>query len=176
MASVPNPAASAPARVLDPDALVRRARLGSTLAFEQLVRLHGPRLHKFLVVRLGGERDARDVLQETLVAAWQALPTLEQPERFWSWLVGIAVHKAADAARARRPADELPDLPHHDEVELLELRRALAQLSPHLREVLLLRHLLCLSEEETAEALGVRIGTVKSRASRARRALEELLA
>ena len=115
------------------------------------------------------------MLQETLVAAWQGLPTLERPERFRSWLLGIAVHKATDAARRRRPVDELPDVAAHDGVELLELKRALAVLPARLREVLLLRHLLCLSEEETAELLGVRVGTVKSRASRARRALEELL-
>jgi RNA polymerase sigma-70 factor (ECF subfamily) len=177
MATAPEPArlTSSARRELDPEALVRRARLGSVLAFEQLVRLYGPQLHRFLVVRLGGERDARDVLQETLVAAWQGLPALERPERFRSWLLGIAVHKATDAARRRRPVDELPDLPAHDDVELLELKRALAQLPARLREVLLLRHLLCLSEEETAELLGVRVGTVKSRASRARRALEELL-
>jgi len=178
MASVPEPARRTPVprRELDPEALVRRARLGSVLAFEQLVRLHGPQLHRFLVIRLGGERDARDVLQETLVAAWQGLPTLERPERFRSWLLGIAVHKATDAARRRRPVThELPEAPAHDDVELLELKRALAALPARLREVLLLRHLLCLSEEETAELLGVRVGTVKSRASRARRALEELL-
>jgi len=178
MASVPEPARRTPVprRELDPEALVRRARLGSVLAFEQLVRTYGPQLHRFLVVRLGGDRDARDVLQETLVAAWQGLPTLERPERFWSWLVGIAVHKAADSARRRPVTAELPDSPSHDEPELFELRRALGELPVRLREVLLLRHLLCLSEEETAELLGVRVGTVKSRSSRARRALEELLA
>src|SRR3954464_2233713 len=99
MASVPRPAAQLSLPALDPTAVVRRARLGSVVAFEQLVRDYGPQLHRFLVVRLGGERDARDVLQETLVAAWQGLPSLKDPDRFWSWLVGIAVRKAADAAR-----------------------------------------------------------------------------
>ena len=150
--------------------IAARARLGSTAAFEELAREFGPRLYRFLVVRLAGERDARDVLQETLIAAWQGLPGLRNPERIWPWLAGIAAHKAADTLRRRPPLSVLDkeDRPVADSSSDLELKSAIEALPGHLRDVVFLRYLMRLSEEETAEALGVRVGTVKSRTSRAR--------
>lgn len=156
--------------------LVRRAQLGSGAAFEQLVLRRGPDLYRYLVARLHDEGEARDALQETLTAAWLALPSLKETRKLWPWLVGIAAHKAADArrGRARAGVHELRAAPLEDET-LLELRDALAALPERFREVLLLRYFLDLSEEEVAEALGVRVGTVKSRSARARRALMDQL-
>jgi RNA polymerase sigma-70 factor (ECF subfamily) len=158
---------------------VRRAQKGSEDAFEELVRSFGPRLHRFLAVRLGDDRDARDALQETLIAAWLGLPRLRHVDRFWPWLAGIAANKAADATR-RRPSlnGSRPELAAEvvaDAHGALAVRQALDRLPERWREVLLLRLVLGLSEEETATALGVRLGTVKSRAARARGRLLELL-
>ena len=156
--------------------VVRRAQLGSAVAFEQLVVELGPTLHRFLSYRLHDEGEARDALQETLTAAWQGLPRLEQPAKLRSWLLGIAAKKAADVARRRTPAyDPEPELRGRDDESLLELREAILALSPKLRDVLLLRYLLGFSEEETAAALGIRLGTLKSRTNRARAALAEVL-
>lgn len=161
---------------VDNEELVRRAQLGSAAAFEQLVLSHGPRLHRFLVVRLRDDSDALDALQETLTAAWQALPSLKEPGKFWPWLVGVAAHKAADAARDRIGSSEQElHMRHRDDDNVLEIREALSALAVHFREVLLLRYFLQLSEEEVAYTLGVRVGTVKSRSARARKALMELL-
>jgi RNA polymerase sigma factor (sigma-70 family) len=175
--TVPEPAVEHPA---SPGAraeveLVRRAQLGSAAAFEQLVLLRGPALHRFLSVRLRDDAEALDVLQETLVAAWLGLPGLRDPARVWPWLCGIAVRKAADAARSRKdvgarlasPSSTADDL-------LLELREAVQALPERHRQVLLLRYLVGLSEEEVASALGIRVGTVKSRAARARKAFMEV--
>jgi RNA polymerase sigma factor (sigma-70 family) len=163
---------------LEPDdaELVRRAQLGSAGAFEQLVLSFGPRVYRYLALRLRDDSAALDALQETLTAAWQGLPRLKQPAKFWPWLLGIAAHKAADSARNRMPAgeDDL-ELPGLEEDGLLEIREALFALPAHFREVLLLRYFVRLSEEEVAEALGVRVGTVKSRSARARKALLERL-
>jgi RNA polymerase sigma factor (sigma-70 family) len=170
------PVASRPAGETDETELVRRAQLGSAAAFEQLVLGFGPRLYRYLAVRLRDEGAALDTLQETLTAAWQGLPRLKQPASFWSWLLGIAAHKAADAERNRVPAVE-PDLDPaaREEESALEIREALYALPTHFQEVLLLRYFLRLSEEEVADVLGVRVGTVKSRSARARKALMELL-
>ena len=62
-----------------------------------------------------------------------------------------------------------------EDESLFEIREAILALPPNLRDVLLLRYLLQLSEEEAAAALGIRIGTVKSRTARARAALSELI-
>ena len=167
------PSAGRP-ELAEPD-LVRRAQLGSAAAFEQLILLRGPHLSRYLAVRLS-ERYARDTFQETVAAAWQGLPSLKDPSKFWPWLVGIAAHKAADAAREQRRSAEQPVEPiaRADE-SMLEVREALDALPEAFRQVLLLRYYLDLSEEEVAEALHVRVGTVKSRSARARRALLELL-
>jgi RNA polymerase sigma-70 factor (ECF subfamily) len=155
--------------------LVRRAQLGSAAAFEALVVRHGPRLHRYLRVELRHDSDAHDALQEALAAAWRGLPDLRRADRFWPWLVGIASHKAADIHRGRgRSADIDADVTHDDSL-LLETKEALSALPAQHREVLLLRYLLGLTEEEAAAALGVRVGTIKSRCSRARRALLEEL-
>jgi RNA polymerase sigma factor (sigma-70 family) len=159
---------------LDELELVRRAQLGSVAAFEELVVRRGPQLYRYLAVRLGNESDARDALQETLTAAWQGLPALRSRGRFWPWLVGIAAHKAADTRRAWLETREAVESPRED-ASLLDLRAAVAALPEQFRQVLLLRYVLQLSEEETASALGIRVGTVKSRSARARKALKERL-
>jgi RNA polymerase sigma factor (sigma-70 family) len=156
--------------------LVRRAQLGSVVAFEQLVVELGPALHRFLSHRLRDDSEARDALQETLAAAWQGLPRLEHPSKLRSWLLGIAAHKAADVARRRPPAAEHAHEPQtHGDDSLLELREAILALAPKHRDVLLLRYLVGCSEAESAAALGIRIGTLKSRTNRARAALAELM-
>jgi RNA polymerase sigma factor (sigma-70 family) len=156
--------------------LVRRAQLGSVAAFEHLVGELGPVLHRFLTHRLRDDSEARDALQETLAAAWQSLPRLEHPSKLRSWLLGIAAHNAADVARRRSPAAEHAREPlARDEDSLLELREAILGLAPKHRDVLLLRYLVGCSEAETAAALGIRLGTLKSRTNRARAALAELL-
>ena len=155
--------------------LVRRARLGSSAAFEQLVLARGPQLYRFLFVRLRDDADARDALQETLTAAWLGLPRLHETSRFWPWLCGIAAHKAVDATRGRGGVVEVPvEVPAPDRGGALEIREAVAALPEPLQQVLLLRYLLGLSETEAARALGVRVGTVKSRSARARTAFMEV--
>lgn len=155
--------------------VVRRAQMGSAAAFEQLVLSRGPELYRYLAIRLRHEGDARDALQETFTAAWQALPSLREPARFWSWLISIAAHKAADVSRRRLPTGEQTDVLGRADAETVEIRDALDHLPPQFREILLLRFGLCLTEQEAADVLGIRIGTVKSRTARARAALEELL-
>jgi RNA polymerase sigma-70 factor (ECF subfamily) len=156
--------------------LVRRAQLGSAAAFEQLVVALGPVVHRFLSHRLRNDGEARDALQETLTAAWQGLPRLEDPSKLRAWLLGIAANKAADTARRRPPAAEHALEPRgREDDSLLEVREAILALPPKFRDVLLLRYLLDCSEEETAAALGIRLGTLKSRTNRARAALAELL-
>ena len=145
--------------------------------FEAFVSPYVQRLYRFLVLRLGDERDARDSLQETLLAAWQGLPQLREKERPWSWLAGIAAHKASDSARRRLRAVPLSsvDEPYAEDSVAADVLAALERLPASAREVLLLRYLLRLSEVEVADALGIRVGTVKSRAARARRRLLEEL-
>ncbi len=162
--------------VADEAELVRRAQLGSVAAFEQLVLVVGPSVHRYLALRLRNDSEVRDALQETLLAAWQGLPRLQQADKFLPWVLGIATHKAADARRGRvRTSDADVELQGREDESAGEIRQAILTLPASFRDVLLLRYVLQLSEDEVAEALGVRRGTVKSRTSRARKALGERL-
>jgi RNA polymerase sigma-70 factor (ECF subfamily) len=156
---------------------VRRAQQGDEEGFHALVVELGPLVYRFLVVRLAHEGDAKDALQETLIAAWQGLPALKRPESVRSWILTIAVRKATEVYKARPPLarDELPEANAPDAVQLFEIRDALGRLPPNMRDALLVRYLLGLSEQETAQALHVPLGTVKSRTSRARRQMAALL-
>jgi RNA polymerase sigma factor (sigma-70 family) len=159
----------------EPD-LVRKAQLGSTNAFAQLVVRRGPDLYRYLVIRLRNESDARDALQEAMTAAWLGLPGLRSPDRFWPWLIAIAARKAAAVQRGRVQATgelELESL--GDDHDAFEIWDAVERLPDRYRDVLLLRYRFQLGELEVAEALGLRVGTVKSRCARGRKALLELL-
>lgn len=159
---------------VEPESLPRESL---ETAFDELVEPYVQRLYRFLSVRLGDDAEARDALQETLLAAWLGLPKLRERDRPWAWLVSIAANKAADSARrARRTATvNVPPEADDERQSSYETRAALARLPHRAREVLLLRYLARLTEEETAAVLGVRVGTVKSRAARARKLLLEEL-
>jgi RNA polymerase sigma-70 factor, ECF subfamily len=89
--------------------LVQAARSQNRAAFDTLVNTHRDRLKAFLIRRVGTDA-AEDVLQETFLAAWQAIPRLDLRVRFKTWLFSIAVHKAADFHRfqGRRAEQEIP--------------------------------------------------------------------
>lgn len=90
--------------------LVASAMRGDRAAFDTLTREHAKALRGFLVRRLNLEA-AEDVLQETWVAAWAALPRFTSRSRFKAWLFGIAQHKIQDHYRAqgRTPTEPLAD-------------------------------------------------------------------
>jgi RNA polymerase sigma-70 factor (ECF subfamily) len=156
---------------------VRRAQAGDESSFHAIVKELGPQVYRFLVVRLGHEGDAKDALQETLIAAWRGLPNLRRPDRVRSWFMTIAARKAAETARSR-PAvvsEEGHEGATPDSVALVEIREALDALPADMRDALLARFLLGLSERESADMLGVPLGTVKSRVSRARQMFAQQL-
>lgn len=164
---------------LDPsvDVSVRKAQAGDRAAFEWLVRKYARPLYSFLLVKTADPADAKDALQETLIAAWQSLPRLRHPDRFWSWLVGISINKSIDVHRQRTRHEGPPVEDARDEggFAAADVAIVLQTLPSRLRDVLLLRYLLGLSERETAQALGINIGTVKSRSARARTRLLQSL-
>lgn len=84
--------------MLSENSLLSRARRGDRDAFDALSHLHEPALRRFLLRQHVGEL-LEDVLQETLLAAWVALPGFEPRVRFKTWLYRIARNKAVDTYR-----------------------------------------------------------------------------
>ena len=143
-----------------------------------LVEQHATDTYR-LASAIVGTADAADVTQETFVAAWQQLPKLRDGGAFEPWLRRICVHRARNwlRARKRRPqavldlddergAGTVPD-PHGDFRGAVEARALLEPafegLTPDQRAVLALHYSIGLSIAEAADALGIRVGTAKSR-------------
>lgn len=135
---------------------------------------------------LSGNRDrADDLVQETLAKAIANRDKYKQGTNLHAWLVTILRNQYYSEGRRRwrevsdaegTHAARLTQSPGHDgHLEMLEFLAALQTLPPDQREALVLVGASGLSYEEAAEVLDTRIGTVKSRVSRARARLEDLL-
>ncbi len=162
--------------------LVIAAKAGDRDAYGQLLQRHQAVAFRaaYLVTRSAAE--AEDATQEAFVKAWLALDRFRSSAPFRPWLVKIAINEARNQRRgsgqSERLALRLVDQPHaamdapSAETEALaaedraELLRAMSELREDDQLVLAARYFLGLSEAETAVALGVRRGTVKSRLSR----------
>jgi RNA polymerase sigma-70 factor (ECF subfamily) len=178
-------------RPLDDHELVARARDGDADAFGALVAGHQQAAFRvaWLIVRDPGE--AEDAVQEAFVKAWRAMPRFRADAPFRPWILRIVSNEARNRARSTRRRDALtlreaaaagagdaapsPEAAALSRDEAEALTRALDRLPERDRMVIAYRWLLDLSEAETAEILGVRLGTVKSRLSRALRRLREEL-
>ena len=178
---------------MTPDELARAAAKGDIDAFETLLGLYQNKVYGLALRMCGSEEDAWDAAQEAFLAAWRALPGFRGESGFSTWLYRLTANAAIDCLRREKKrrgelsieGGELPlSLPDagpspQEAAEGGELRAAvnaaLARLTDQHRTVLILRELQELSYEEIAGALGLDLGTVKSRISRARKALRKIL-
>lgn len=186
----------------DEAARVAQALAGDERAFAELLRPHHAPLLGLLRRMLHNREDAEDVLQETCLRAYRYLHRFDRSRPFGPWLTRIGVNLARDrlAQRARRREVSLDQTPAGREGESSEpyagewladegtlrevehgrlldaARRALATLPDEQRLVLEMRWLAEMSYAEVASALAIPIGTVMSRLSRGRRAIQTALA
>ena len=166
--------------------LIRRMARGDEAALQELYAQYGRRLYAYALRLTGQPALAEEVLQDSLLAAWQGARRFRGESRLLTWLLGIVHHQAC--ARLRRlhpslPLDEAepllaPEGPeghaeHADRARLL--REGLQSLSRDHRAVLELVFYLGLSLAEVAQVCGCPVGTVKSRLSYGRAHLRRLL-
>ncbi|HEX2294406.1 MAG TPA: sigma-70 family RNA polymerase sigma factor [Actinomycetota bacterium] len=172
-------------RDVSDEELLSRAASGDQPAFSELVRRHEDRVFG-IAVRITGDRaDALDATQDTFVSVFRQAGTFRAEAAFTTWLYRVTVNACRDVLRRRRrlpePVEEVPERPRpgigtEEVVGLrLDLARALAQLPDDYREAVVMHDLGALPYEEIASITGVALGTVKSRISRGRRRLAELL-
>jgi len=169
--------------------LVERARRGDEGAYEELVRAHQGIAFRTAYVLAGNASDAEEAAQEAFVKAYRALGRFRRGSPFRPWLLRIVANEARNRRRSagrraalslRAAADESSGdaAPSPEGVLLADEERgrllaAVNKLREEERLVIACRFFLELSEEETAAALDVRLGTVKSRTSRALEHLRE---
>lgn len=178
----------------DSDAgLAARALKGDRSAFNLIVRRHQEPLYRFIRRYVGDADEAYDLLQETFVAAWQALGRYDPARPAAIWLRRIALNKCRDWGRRRvvrkffyaaKTLDETTAAPDvnastnsedNNEIALTRLDRAIAALPAQLKEPLLLTAFEGLSQAAAGETLGISAKAVETRVYRARKLLTEAL-
>jgi RNA polymerase sigma-70 factor (ECF subfamily) len=156
--------------------LVQRRWQGDHEAFGELARLSVDKFHAVARLILHDPDRAADATQEALVAAWRDIAALRDPDRFDAWLRRLlirACYREARRDRARRSVEvHVPELDHGvpDASGALanrdELERGFRTLSPEPRNVIVLHHWVGLPLQETADAMGLPLRTVKSKLNR----------
>jgi RNA polymerase sigma-70 factor (ECF subfamily) len=173
--------------------LLKKVQDGDPRAFDDFVNLYGDRIYGFGLRMCGEREDARDIVQETFIKAFESLKTLKEPKALKSWLYRVASNAclmkrrkgkfepkqelSLDALMPRDPDSATFEIPDDadapdDSVARNETRRAVREairsLPPHYRIVLLLRDIEQLTTREASEALELPETTIKMRLHRAR--------
>jgi len=171
--------------------LILKAKSGDVAAFEELVRMHQQIALRVAFLVVHDRAEAEDVAQEAFVKAYHALSRFRDESPFRPWLLRIVRNVALNQRRRHgrqerlglrlandpvsggaAPSPETTVIIGADRRAVLE---AVNELPDRYRHVVAHRYLLGLSEAETAAALGIPVGTVKSRTARALRRLQETL-
>ncbi|MCG9894284.1 MAG: sigma-70 family RNA polymerase sigma factor [Fimbriimonadaceae bacterium] len=179
----------------DDTELVRRARGGDYGAFEELFLRHRDLVYRFAYQMAPRRDDAEDIVQEVFIRAYQNLNRYRDEAKFTTWLLRIAGNLGTDRARMHHrrtdlehkesagslswmtvgsPENPIDDLESQDKREIL--RRAIAALPEHHRNVIILRDIQEMDYRDMAELLNCTVGGAKLRVLRARRALRDRLA
>lgn len=165
--------------------LLRRSTSGDGDAFAALMARHEDRIFG-LALRITGDRsDALDATQDAFITVFRKARSFRGEAAFSTWLYRIAINACNDILRkrkryvlvedasiGRRPAGADMSERAGDRIDV---RRALAMLTPEYRDAVALHDLAGLPYEDVARITGTQLGTVKSRISRGRRRLAELL-
>jgi len=170
---------------------------GDRAEFARLVEAYSGQIYRLALKMLQNQQDAEDVLQDTFIKAYHALPQFESRSSLSTWLYRIATNEALMFLRRKHPQQISVELPSNDEsqpdpLEIVDwcclpeselmsaearthLENAVDDLPHSLRVVFLLRDIEGLSTRETADVLDISEGAVKTRLSRARLQLREML-
>jgi RNA polymerase sigma-70 factor (ECF subfamily) len=169
--------------------LVERFARGESKAFDTIVERYEQRVYAIALRMTGNVEDARDTMQEVFISALRALRSFRGDAQLSTWIHRVAVNASLDTLRKRKrhianPLEEAGDRPS-DAVEpeeaaaraarAVEVQRALQNVSEDYRAVLVLHDLQDLDYAQTADALDIPVGTVKSRLHRARAEMARLL-
>lgn len=169
--------------------LIRRARQGDGAAWEALVQAHQQAVFRLAYLFLGDADQAEDVAQEAFIRAYHALDRFDTTRPLRPWLLSIAANLSRNQRRSagrylaamRRAFQDSPSAAIDIEASAVQnwearsLWQAVRRLSFEDQRVIYFRYFIDLSVDETAAALGVAEGTVKSRLHRALKRLREVI-
>jgi len=155
--------------------------LGDRIPFGEYVRSRGASLLRAAHALTGNRDDAEDLVQATLVKAYQSWDSVADPAAVDTYVQRVMINTHISVWRRRRvdeyPTDQVPDSATADATDDSDLQdlvqRALDRLPRRMRAAVVLRYCDDMSEPEVAAALGVSVGTVKSTVARAVAKLRE---
>lgn len=174
------------ARAQDAELLARVVE-GDHEAFNEVMRTHEDRVFSVCLRIMGDREMALDATQETFLTVFRKASQFKGESALGTWIYRIAVNTCYDLLRKkkRRPSEPMPehfepaDHSAEEEVESAalrpEIREALASIPPEFRSAIVLSDIEGMSLPDTAQVLGVPVGTVKSRVFRGRRLLAQQL-
>ncbi|MFE5767033.1 sigma-70 family RNA polymerase sigma factor [Streptomyces sp. NPDC056485] len=165
------------------------ATTATAAQLEEIEALHGLELYRYCVsLTRGNPVSAEEIKQETLIRAWKNPKAMRQPgyPTFRPWLFTVARRISIDLERARRARPQecdqevltllpAPECGYERILDVDMVRMAIRNLPEAQRDVVICLHFKSMSSAETAEALGIPKGTVKSRAFYALKTLERTL-
>jgi len=172
------------------ETLAKRAAAGDMSAFEDLVDRHRMAVYRLARSITGNHHDADDAAQETFLRVYRGLGSYDPDRPFKPWLKRIAYNTSLNTVRARKSSSrgfvdvDLPEVEDQSprQLERMEAKQSIAgvdhavqTLPSELRATLLLRAVEGMSYKDIATAMGVKIGTVMSRLSRARERVLDVL-
>src|SRR4051812_4807486 len=168
------------------DSVVRRAQAGDVQAFESLYREHSPAVHSLCRRMVEDDREARDLVQDVFVRAWEKLKSFRGQSALATWIHRLAVNVVLnhlrstkrDALRMINDADDASfgGAPADDRLDAgMDIDWAVAQLPTGARPVFVLHDVHGYSHEEIALMTGIAPGTARAQLWRARRTLTRLL-
>ena len=159
--------------------LVKKSKQGDGNAFSKLIKLFEKDLYRVAIAMLKNNDDALDCIQETILSAYKSIKGLAQAEYFKTWLIKILINKCNDALKKKSktiPYSEIPAVAEgYQSTDKFEVRDAVDHLEDELKVLVVLYYFQDISIGDIAAALRIPEGTVKSRLSRARSRLKELL-
>ena len=177
--------------------LVRRAKSGDMVAFDQLVYNYEKKVYLMAYRSTANEQDALDISQEVFIKVYRSIASFKEESSFSTWLYRITSNVLIDFSRKKQNKSTLSlyvenedeeelyiDLPSREdtpeqayEAKSLreEIQKALLSLSERHRQIVIMRDINGFSYTEISEILNISEGTVKSRLARARENLRRIL-
>ena len=173
-------------------ALVEAAAGGDPTAFEKLMRMHEGKMYAVALRMCASREDAQDCMQEAMIRAYRAIENFRFQSSFSTWIYRITMNTCLDELRRRKvrqaasldalldagwapSGGESPEGHAMEQDRKRALEQAIHALPEDMRAAIVLRDIQGYSYDEIADILSVNVGTIKSRISRGREKLREIL-
>lgn len=159
--------------------LVRKSKKGNNLAFSALIKAYEKDLYRVSIAMTKNEDDALDCIQETILQAYTSIKNLKNNQYFKTWLIKILINKCNALLQKNKKLVELNsyiiEKTTIENEDRLDIKNSIENLEDDLRLIVILYYYEDLSIKDIAESISIPEGTVKSRLSRARNKLKEML-